>query len=131
MEKILLVDDYYGRKNAGINDYLRIHGYYVDSVTNAKEAWEKINSKSYSLVIIDASEDVEIRKGFTLNEMIAEHFPQAIRMCWTAIPGAEYDPILKANYHTIFNKANICEDPKELIETIKTLGIRNNSPKNL
>jgi len=119
MKKVLLVDDIHGsQKNTGAVDYLRSHGHYVNGVTTAKNAWEKVNSSRYDIIIIDASEDKEIRKGFTLNEMITEYFPNTRRICWTAIPGAEYDPLLRNKFDIVISKPI---KPSELVEIIENL----------
>ncbi|MBT6774486.1 response regulator [Candidatus Woesearchaeota archaeon] len=114
MEKILIVDDWVDVFKP-TRKILREDGYQVRQVATAQEAWEKLSTSRYDIVIIDTSEDTEIKKGKCLSEILEESFPNTLRIGWTA--AAMYlTPSDIRKYHHIISKPVITDDIKKGIE---------------
>jgi DNA-binding NtrC family response regulator len=117
MKRILIVDN-----NQSVPESLAIYlnefcGYHAEMTDNAGSAYDKIKTKSYDLILIDPSEDEEVRGNKTLSEVLAEDYPSIIRICFTART-TEYikDNVISERYHEVMHK----EDPHELVDLIKT-----------
>lgn len=118
MKRILLCDNYFGdSKHPGFVDVLRECGNYnIDTAVTAIEAFRKSQSTHYDIFIIDASEDVVIRNGRTLGEILAEQFPNSRRICWSNESGIVYEPSLKEIYSAVSRKGLNMEAILALIE---------------
>jgi DNA-binding NtrC family response regulator len=114
MKKILIVDDWINRLKS-TRERLNKKGYRVEQVTNAKQAWEKVNTSRYDIIIIDTSEDVEVRRGSCLSDILQEDYPNTLRIGWTA--AAWYlSPQDKEKYHITLSKPVRIKDIKKGIE---------------
>lgn len=101
-EKVLVVDDEDIIRDS-ISAILEKDGYQVAKAKNGAEAFEKLNSTTYDLVITDI--EMPVMRGIELLEKITERFPQTFVIIITAYASVEtavgalrkgaYDYILK------------------------------------
>jgi hypothetical protein len=118
MKRILLLDNYYGdENNRGLVESIKKCGEYrIDTAMTAEEAFQKSQSTLYDVFIIDASEDVVIRNGRTLGEMLSEQFPNSRRIVWSGQGEIVYDQSLKEVYSAVSRKWLDMETMLALIE---------------
>jgi CheY-like chemotaxis protein len=92
-------------------------GYPTTRVSSAQEAWNKIQSTGYEVIIIDASEDIVVRNGRCLSELVSEYYPSILRIGISACALVLLESLVQDRYQKLLQKPVRVEDIIRAIET--------------
>lgn len=103
MANILILDDIESFAIT-LSEHFQTHGHTAQHVLYAGKALENVETNQYDFIIIDGSEDVEVRPGRTLTDVLKELYPSITRVALTGVHNPYDDPILQEKYDIILSK---------------------------
>lgn len=81
MTKILWVDDNWHAR--ATMELLQMEGYETVLARNSVDAYKKLISDKFDVMIVDGGTNTEIKDGKNLGEVVKEEFPKILRICFT------------------------------------------------